>query len=260
MQTTQGNVLRSLRNVQSFLDEHADKLAGVIKTGTRQRLDDIIVALSAYLSDQTGGLLAAKGSTQKQHALRQALLRDHMAPINRIAKVELPHTPELTPLLMPKGKPTLEKLAAAAYGMAETAAPHAAVFTGAGLPDDFITQLTGAANAMIASLGERSASRGKRRGATSGLKADLTAGRKIVHVLDTFVRSALKDDPALLANWNLVKRVEKVPGRAAGTVASPATTPTPPVPVPTPAPAVPTTATASVASTTSTPAAHTAPA
>jgi len=34
MQTKQGNMLESLRNVRTFLDLHADKLATVNKTGT----------------------------------------------------------------------------------------------------------------------------------------------------------------------------------------------------------------------------------
>ena len=37
-----------------------------------------------------------------------------------------------------------------------------------------------------------------------------------MHILDALVKSALKDDPALLGNWNLVKRVTKSPpGRPA---------------------------------------------
>ena len=47
------------------------------------------------------------------------------------------------------------------------------------------------------------------------LKRKLSDGRKIVHILDAFVKSALKDDPALLRNWNLVKRVPRPTGRAA---------------------------------------------
>jgi hypothetical protein len=56
MQTAQGTMLESLRSVETFLDAHADKLAGVVKTGARQKLTDAIAALDAHASDQSGGL------------------------------------------------------------------------------------------------------------------------------------------------------------------------------------------------------------
>ena len=223
MQTRQGNMLQSLQSVQAFLEENAGRLAGVVNTGARQKLADAIQALAEHATDQTGSHLASQGATKKQLSLRQALLRDHMQPIARVAKADLPPTPEIEPLRMPRGKPTPQRLAAAAYGMGKAAEPFAAQFTGAGLPPDFIPRLLAAADAMLASGEERLQSRGKRSGATRGLTARLTAGRKIVHVLDAFVKSALNEDPALLANWNVVKRVRRIGARSA-------TAPTPALP------------------------------
>jgi hypothetical protein len=217
MQTNQGNMLQSLRTVQAFLAENAAKLTDVVNTGARRRLDDAITELSVRVSDQTGSALASQGATLKQYTLRRALLRDHMAPISRIARSDLPQTPEIEPLKMPRGRPTVEKLSAAAFGMAKAATPFASVFIAAGVPADFITRLNAAAEALLVSLSDRARSRGKRSGATKGLKSQLASGRKIVHILDAFVRSALKDDPALLANWNAVKRVRKFTRRTATT-------------------------------------------
>lgn len=238
MQTVQGNMLDSLRNVKAFLDEHAAQLDGVVKTGTRNNLLVAIADLAAYQSEQSGSNLAAKGSTQQQHALRQVLVNDHMTVISRIARASLPNTPEVQPLRMPRGKPSVSKLASDAYGMASAAQAHADVFTAAGLPDDFVTQLTAAADAMVAAGTDRLASKGRRGGATKGLKSKLSAGRKIVGVLDAMVKTALRHDPALLANWNIVKRVPRVTSRAttAGTAPAPAPAPAPlPAPAPTPA-------------------------
>jgi hypothetical protein len=223
--------------VETFLDAHADRLADVVKTGARQKLSDAITALDTHASDQSGGLLAAQGATQKKDSLRQALLRDHMAKIARIAAADLPSTPELEPLRMPKGKPTAEKLAALAAGMANTAEPYSSVFIAAGLPTDFIAQLKAATDAMTGTIAERTSSRGRRSGATVGLKQKLSDGRKIVHILDAFVKSALKDDPALLRNWDLVKRVPRPTGRSAPSPAQSSPTPQTPGPGPsTPAP------------------------
>ena len=227
MQSVQGNMLQSLRTVQAFLEENAARLTDVVNTGARQRLDNAIAELTVHVSDQTGSALASQGATLKQHTLRRALLRDHMAPISRIARADLPQTPKIEPLKMPRGRPTAEKLSAAAYGMAKAASPFAGVFIAAGLPADFVARLEAAAGALVDSLSDRAQSRGKRSGATKGLKSQLAGGRKIVHILDAFVKSALKDDPALLANWNTVKRVREFTGRTAVTTTAGTPSPAP---------------------------------
>lgn len=48
-------------------------------------------------------------------------------------------------------------------------------------------------------------------------------------MLDAFVKTALKDDPALLANWNSIKRVNLVGRRGATTPDTPVATPVAPV-------------------------------
>ena len=128
MQTAQGIILESLRSVETFLDALADMLGDVVKTGAHQRSTEAIGVLDLHASDQTVGALASQGATQRKASLRQALLRDHMAKIARIASADLPNVPELEPLRMPRGKPTVEKLAAAASAMAKTAAPYTDVF------------------------------------------------------------------------------------------------------------------------------------
>lgn len=223
MQTRQGSMLQSLRNVEAFLEQHADVLANVIQTGARQKLADAITALATHVTDQTGNTLASRGATKTQYALRQVLVHDHMAAIARIASAELPPTPAIAPLRMPARSIGAEKLAAAAYGMAQAAEPHAAVFTAAGLPADFIARLTGAADAMLKAIGDRARNGSNRRAATKGLQARLSDGRKIVRVLDVFVRTALKNEPALLAGWLTAKRVRVI----AGGVPAGAPTPTP---------------------------------
>lgn len=233
MQTRQGSMLQSLRNVEAFLNQHADVLGAVVQSGARQKLADAIAALSTHVSGQAGSNLASRGATQKHYALRQALIRDHMSQVARIAAADLPRTPELMPLRMPPQNLPAEKLAAAAYGMADAAKPFVSVFTSAGLPADFIEQLLAAADAMTVSLDDRALSRSAQRGATTGLKAKLSAGRRIVHVLDAFVNSTLKDDPSLLSAWNGAKRVRMIPPTLV-----PATTP--PLPAVTPVSATPT--------------------
>lgn len=229
MQTKQGNMLQSLRNVEVFLDANATQLAGVVQSDVRQRLTDAITSLESHVSAQTEGTFGSKGATQKHKALRRALIRDHMIPIARIAAADLPDTPELRSLRLPASGVSVQRLAAAAHGMADAAQKYADTFTRATLPADFAAQLAAAADAMIASIGDRTKNLLVRRGATEGLKNTLAGGRRIVGVLDALVRSKLQDQPSLLAAWESAKRVTQRPGRA---VASEASTPAVPVVAP----------------------------
>ena len=220
MQTKQGNMLQSLRNVEVFLDENATQLAGVVQSDVRQRLTGAITSLETHVSAQTEGTFGSKGATQKHKSLRRALIRDHMIPIARIAAADLPDTPELRPLRLPMSGVSVQRLAAAAHGMADAAQKYADTFTRATLPVDFAAQLSAAADAMIASIGDRTKSVLVRRGATEGLKNTLAGGRRIVRVLDALVRSRLQDQPSLLAAWESAKRVTQRPSRAAASEAS----------------------------------------
>jgi hypothetical protein len=220
MQARYSNMRESLHDVKAFLDGNADRLAMVATSGLRQKLDLATVRLDAFAEGQAGHDLAAKGTTQKYQAFRQALLRDHMSPIAGIAFTELPHTPELAPLRMPKGNPSVKNLALAATAMAHAAAPFGDLFITAGLPEDFIPRLTSASAAMVDSFRERSQTHGKRTGAARGVVEQLSEGRKIVRALDRLVTSALHDDPALLTNWKTVQRVRRVASSAGAASAS----------------------------------------
>ena len=213
MDTRQGRTLESLRSVQGFLDVNADHLPGIATSGQRKTLDDLVIVLDGHVSTQSGSTLTAQGATQKHQSLREALIRDHMAPIAQIAAAaDLPKTPELEALKMPRLNSSIERLRAAAMGMAKAAAPFADVFVQAALPADFIDQLVAAANATIVPVGTRKQNKVTGAAATKGLSTTLTNGRKAVHALDALVKSAFKDQPALLAGWRTAKRVEVFKG------------------------------------------------
>jgi hypothetical protein len=224
MQSRQGNMLQSLRAVEDFLTAHADTLDEVVNSGTRKKLVKTIAELETTVADQAGSSVVAQGGTKRYRALRQALIRDHMAPIARMARADLPPMPEVDALRMPRPNWSAERLAAAAHGMAEAATPYSAEFVKAGLRADFIERLTAAADAMVQALSDRAQNRGRLSGATKGLATTLASARRLVDVVDALVKSAVSDDPALLAHWKGVKRVRRV--------AAPADTGAPPVVLP----------------------------
>ena len=237
MKTTQGNMRRSLVNVDDFLDAHADRLAGVVDSGVRKRLRAGIQDLSGYVTDQADHTVAARQETQSQYTLRAALVQEHMAPIARIAKLELPQTPELLPCRLPKLNISTEQLAVHARGMAKAAGRYTDVFVAAGLPADFVAQLEAATEALLKSLNNRDQRLGKAGSATTGLRTKLTESRKIVNVLDVLVKKAFKGDAVLLRNWSLAKRVTKTAVQSTPVASTPVlTVSTPSVPATEPAP------------------------
>lgn len=213
MRTIQGNMSQSLRAVQTFLDDNRVSLADAATSGARKKLDEVVEELQTHTAVQTGSDYSARGAINKRVALRRILVNAHMAPIARIAKAALPDSPELESFRVPRGKPTPERLAQAAQGMAAAAEPHTHIFIEYGMPADFIARLGAAAQAMLDAVDDGKQRRGSRVGATKGIAATLTAGRKLVRILDAFVAPAIEHDPALLANWDTVKRVQRVAAR-----------------------------------------------
>lgn len=246
MQSEQGNILLSLQNVQTYLDENAAALGEVISPETRAALDNSLVELADHLTMQNGHIRFAKGEAAIQRGKREALIRDHMAPIARIAKLKLEDSPDLVALSMPNNRPSTERLAGLAYGMAKAAEPHADIFVRAGCKPDFVQGLRDAADDMLRSLRARNNSRGIVSEATSALGTKLARARKVVKVIDGFIRSALAKDPDALRRWKVVKRVPQ-PHTGSGTptaaTQAPATGTVPivgaqaPSPAPAPAPA-----------------------
>ncbi len=222
MQSRQANMLRSLRSVEEFLTANAATLNGIVNSGTRKKLADAITTLETTVTNQAGASVIAQGGTSRYRALRRVLIRDHMAPIARIARAELPPTPEMSALKMPRQNWKVERLAAAARGMGEGARPHVAVFVEAGLEPDFIEQLDAASDAMVRSVSERAQTRGRLSGATKDLTTTLASARKLVDAVDALVTRALVDEPGMLKSWKVVKRVRRMPTHAPDETTPPA--------------------------------------
>lgn len=218
MKNRESKKLKSLRAVHAFIADHAEQLPGVASSGALRRLEELLLTIDDHAAAQAASDLAAQISTRKRLALHAALLRDHMAPIVRIAAAESLASPQTSPLRMPPRWASPEQLRANAAGMAESAARSADVFTSVGLPADFADQLTGAADAMLASVCEQTRHRLARARATAGLRVSIAAARRMVGALDAMVTSALRADAALLRAWKAAFRPDRVPRSAAGSI------------------------------------------
>lgn len=214
MRTTEANQLDALRNVPAFLDEYRDHLPGVATCGMRHRLDEALQRLARHADDQTSSAVGSRNCTRRYLARRQQLVGSHLLPIALIARTTEPPLSELEQFRLPRGKPTAQQLALAAHAMAEAAIPHARTFIAAGMPEDFVDQLRRASDAMMGELSDRAQERARHRIATEALRRGITSTRRMVNVLDAFVRSECKPDDGLLAGWTSANHVRRSARRA----------------------------------------------
>ncbi len=207
MNPRQARSLLSLYAVDVFLDTHAERLPKTCATGMRIRFKRALAELELHVQVQSGAPLMAMGLTRSKDAKREALLRDHIAPIVRVARLESASHPDLAPLKMPRGEPGTQKLAALASAIAVVAADHRDVFIAAGLRETFVEDCNAVIEDLLATLTARSERRGARTGATRGVDASLRACHRCKAALGAFIETEARDDLPLLANWRTVQRI-----------------------------------------------------
>jgi hypothetical protein len=204
MRTRHRTTFAALRAAQGFLHEYGHLLGAVAESGLSRRLDAIISDLYRHTTDQVTHGLRAHSLVRTARTLRAELLRDHMTHIVRIARADLPHTPEFQSLRMPAARPTLDRLASAAFAMGGTAERFADTFVAAGMPPDFVDALHAATRAMVDAHRTAAAERGKRHAATRAIEAAIADGLAVLRALDLLVSTESRHDGALLANWKTV--------------------------------------------------------
>ena len=217
MNRRQGRHLLALYAIDVFLDANKDQLPASTSSGTRLRFAHALAQLELHVQTQAGSPVIARGLTKAKDAKRGALLRDYLAPIARIARLEAAVHPGLASLKMPRGEPGTAKLLAHAAGMANIAQDHRDVFVAAGLRPTFVEELNAAIDEILRTLTARTERNGARAGATRGLEAVLGRCNRYKAVLDAFIQREAGTNAPLLASWRNVRRVDRIPGRVACT-------------------------------------------
>lgn len=196
--------LTALCAARQFLHDHAEALPALTESDLPRHLDAIIAAIRSHATDQGVHGIRVHSVAATQHTLRRALLCNHMTPIVRIARADLPHTPEFKVLRMPSGRPTIDQLASAASAMAAMAERFTDTFVAAGLPPSFVEALHAAIRGLTDMRDEATLARGRRHGAARGVDTAIVQGHHTLRALDTLISTALRGDHALLANWRAV--------------------------------------------------------
>jgi hypothetical protein len=204
MRTRDNLTLTALNAAHQFLQDYGDRSQGLRESPLRAQLDGILSTIRSHLTAQVVHRMNRDRLVRTQGTLGLVLRRDHLRPIVRTARADLPHTPEFRVLRMPAGRPNIDRLVSAASAMTGIAERFADTFVAVGLPPTFVDDLRAAIRALLAARDEATLERGKRHGATAGIEAAMVQGRRILRDLDKLVASELRRDPPLVAHWRTV--------------------------------------------------------
>jgi hypothetical protein len=219
MQQKLGGVHETLHRVHGFLDANDTRFTAINESKARKNLDAVIAQFSAQAADQVSGDSGSKGETARQRELRLALRMHFMSAVARAAKVGLRDVPEFKTFTLPDAHVKGPALIAAAEAMLASAKKYEELLIDAGLPVGWIGGLQTAIENMRTSLDIRDAHRERRIGATANLALQAKTARSTIRLLDALVRQAIGNDPGLLAQWKVVKRIPRKPGPVTGSVA-----------------------------------------
>lgn len=209
--------IETLRAAYRFVARH-DELRSLLDNGTYQKLGEVLDRIDQQATGQVSEGIAAKAASLTAEEAREDLVVHHLHAIESIARVLESNDPELRALQMPNAKAAAPVLVTEAIAFATEASKWKDAFVEMGLPADFVEHAHAAAERLKEASGQPRDHRAARRGARTGAEADLAHAKKRLGALDSFVRTAIHDNPALLAEW---KAVKKFPPRKKARVVAP---------------------------------------
>jgi hypothetical protein len=151
MKTTEVRTFDAGRRVQGFLDTNAPTIGTAVPPSLRAKVDAAVSQLVQFELDQEAATAAANGETVNQAALRSDLFKHLVAPIGRVAKINLRQSTDLPALVVPAAAQRRSDFVAKVNSLADTASKYEPMFIDHGLPADFIAQIRAGATAVAAS-------------------------------------------------------------------------------------------------------------
>ena len=207
MRQDQKRQLAMFERVERFIESNADRCSRARASGTYADLCADLAAVRHHLADRRTVYEDRRTATRHFHELRAALLRDHMAPLARIAAAAADARPAPPYLRMPPRWARPLALLEHARGMAAQAGTNADQFLRAGLPAGFDERLVAAAEALGQCVFHRERLSRSSAAHTRLLGERIKHGGAAVQVLDAMIRSEGAGDPSLMAAWREVVRV-----------------------------------------------------
>ncbi len=208
MELKQNNIFDTGRRVQTLLASESAALGPTVPAPLQAQLDTAMTQLATSAQDQESLASSVRGEAASQVTMRKALRVDFLTPMGRIARHALRNSPDLEALVVPASVTRKGDFMNKVNAVAGAAAKHEKDFVDHGMPADFIARLDTAVGALNASIDTRGKQKGLLTQAGKGIKDSTKAVRDVLHVMDGIMRSALKQNQPLLANWIATKRVQ----------------------------------------------------
>lgn len=216
MENLQELRLSALERARDFITRHTDRLSDIARSGAFARLEEILASIAEHAHGQWQRTAVGQVATVAKKELRRLLLRRHMRPIARVARLAEGRKPELKLIQLPTRRLSNMRFVEAAHGMAHSASLNPEPFVAAGLPADFVQQLHDAADRLERADDAKRWVGFERAMDTHSIRVRLAEGHKVLGVLDAMVKDVLHGERFLLEEWTAVTRVG-VPALGPGT-------------------------------------------
>ena len=172
-------------------------------------LGQAVVAIETAASDEDVAARETKGAAAE---IRKAYaeLRKELSVVASVSKVAIPEAVKITEALrVPRGRISHGRVLVVADAMAQEVVKYQAELVAAGLPAGFMEQLRLKAAALRAAINARGMAVAGRRGAAQRVKEAHAAGRLAFDTIGSLLGHHLSDDPALYAEWQQLRRVNR---------------------------------------------------
>ena len=223
MKNSQTLVLQWARRVRDFIVGHDIKSEVAELSTLRQELDDTLAQLTTDAAAQEAITKQSRVQTTEIHRLRKTLRDTHLKPIVRMSRT-MPLQINGTDItfVVPNQKVNSERLAAHSDAMATALIVVGPQFTARGFASNFVEQLSNTTKALRDAIDQRAAQVSQRTETTAAMLAHENHVVQIVRVIDTIVRPAIATNPELLASWESVVALPRLPKTAAAVTTPPA--------------------------------------
>lgn len=198
--------LQGFRLMSEFLERHAVTSSVSDLKVSRESLAEVVDRMAKLAEQRERAASDSRIETQQLNELRRTVETKFLAPLRALSRADRALAPGLVEVVRVPVVRSVVSQVAVTRGVVDAARQHAAAFARAGLAADYAEQL----NTLVEEIERALTRRGQRQaevaGAVSGLKAEGKRGRAVVALLETLVRPALAHHPALLREWQSVRR------------------------------------------------------
>jgi hypothetical protein len=221
MKSSESKALAVIRRVQGFLDTPVMKLTKIIPAPLRVRIDVVVRQLADGQVQQVLATAMARAETAKQAEYRREAYLRFLRPIGRIAMICFGESRQRRSLVMSAASTRQPRFLKRAALVADVASGYPKVFVGHGMTADFVDQFQSLLGQIRSAGDAHHHYIGRQVAATASLKWSARYARDVVGLLDALLTPALKNDPALFAQWAATKRIPA--GRSSGVARTPET-------------------------------------